>query len=503
MKKALVLGLLMVVLIAPTVSGQAGVWNSSFSVLNLSDTDVATVHVTFYDEAGDSTATPTCFYYDENDVCTLSNPFTVTVSGKQEINLAAVRDLPEGRYSVVVSADYPIAVLGNLIGESEAGGMYYNGAYKGLEAGEETSMFLPGVQWDFYGWYSHFSIQNLTAESQMVDIEIYEEGTNNVCWSEEDHAIPAYASYHLDTEAVDLSACDVAPAGDGYNGSAKITGEGAIAVVDNQTTVDNYFEVTYEGFVGGSTHLYMPDLSHKTWPVGHTGWDSSINIQNIGTADTDVTVTLHHPEGDVVVTKTLAVNEGWLVYLPNVEDLPVSNWANFSGEAESTGEPIVAIVNAANPIMQGMTYSAAGSGTASLAVPVVWHKYYGWDTSFAIQNVGGSDVTLNVTYSADNNPLNDPWGPVSFEFGPIAPGESHLFYHGNGDADLCVGTGGTWDDETSTCTGGETLPEGYLGGAIVGLTDSGEIIAVGNTTNGPGQTGGTGDWSTAVNGVNQ
>lgn len=491
--KALKLALLALGILAlavPMAGAQVGTWDSSFNVINLDTTGSASVEVTFYDESG-STLPVTCLRGAPSS-CELDNPFTLAPGAKEEIYVPGIEQLPNGRYSVVISADRPIAAIASLAGNDLNN--FYTASYTGLEDEGQVQMFMPGIQWNFYSWDSHLSIQNLTNAAQNITVQFLTEGSAAVCHTEGPHSTPAYASWHLDVGALDLSACDTGT--DGFNGSAIISAAGPIAAVDNQTTdpADPFcpgchFETAYNGFIEGATTLYVPDLYHKSFPVGHTGWDSSLNIQNVGGGDTVVTVTFQTSPA-VAITDTLSPSEGWLIYLPSVAGLPTSPWDTFSAIITTDGGNVVAIVNTANPLNQAMTYNATASGGTTVAVPTVMRNYYGWDSSFVVQNLGNNDLVVHVSYSANANPGGPPYSGGAYDTGPIAPGDSLLIYQGDGDPNLS-----------------EPLPEGYTGGVILTIVSgNGPMAAVVNTTNGPGQMQGIpgpGDWTTSFNAINQ
>jgi hypothetical protein len=488
--KVLVLALLIVMTAVPLVGAQQGVWDSSFNILNLGSTD-ASVTVNFYDDNGVMTE-PACLRYVDT-TCDLPNPFTLAAGAKEEIFLAAMgTDLPDGRYSVVVSADQPIAAIGQLVGNDSNN--YYTGAYTGLEDDGQMEMYMPGIQAGFYGWDSHLSIQNLTASAQGVTVEFYTEGTSTVCHTETPAAdVPAYSSWHLDTTTLDLSACDTGT--DGFNGAAIVTSDaGPLAVIDNQTTTGTgYFEVAYSGFVAGSDMLYAPSVFRGAYPPG--GWNTSFNILNTGAAAVTVTVTINASDNSYEISNSLDPLQGWFIYPPSdMPTLPVYEWEALSAVIDAAGGEVVAIINSANTLQQALTYNAMDAGGSTVAVPIVSRNYYGWDTAVAVQNMGPDDVVVHVVYSENANPYGTPWTGGEYDTPAIGSGESLQLYQGNGDDLLFAATG-------------DSVPETYTGGAILTITSgTGPIAAVVNTTNGPGQVDqnpGPGDWSTSFNAINQ
>jgi len=281
--KVLVIALLALLVVVPVVGAQGGgVWDASFTVVNLG-TASATVTVDFYDETGTH---PTVTQLGTSGGM-ITNPFTLAAGSSQEILVFLTTQLPTGhRYSVVVSADQPVAAIANLTNSIGGTQPYFNGSYSGASDEGQTSMYMPAIVWNYYGWYSHLSVQNLTNAAMNITVSIYQEQSNTVCYTYGPTSVPAFSALYLDTGTVDLSACDVNPAGDGYNGSAQVTAAGPVAAVDNQTMDSSGATQTYNGFVGGALTIYAPALYDEYY-----FWDSSINVQNVGTAATTVNVT--------------------------------------------------------------------------------------------------------------------------------------------------------------------------------------------------------------------
>ncbi|MBN1484046.1 MAG: hypothetical protein JXA37_04940 [Chloroflexia bacterium] len=489
--KALALTLLLVLTAVPLVGAQTGVWDSSFQVINLGG-ETASVSVVFYEDDG-TAHDVACLRYVGTD-CDLPNPFSLDAGAKEEIFLGAIGDdLPDDRYSVVISADQPIASVGSLVGNDA--GNFYNGSYTGLEDDGQMEMYLPGSMWGYYSWNSHISAQNLTGDDLDLTVNFYLEGSTTVCATEGPETVPAYSSWHLDTETLDLSACDFN--GDGFNGAAVVSAAGAIAAIDNQTTGGgSYFEQSYTGFLEGADTLYAPSFFRGAFPPGN--WNTSLNIMNIGAAASHVVVTVNTPDGAVTIEDDLDPYQGWLIYPPvDMPTLPIYAWNEMSALIEGdAGAELVAIANSANSLMQAQTYNAltVDEGGATVAVPIVSRNYYGWDTSMAIQNLGPDALVAHVSYSANANPYGTVWAGAEYDTASIASGQALAIFQGNGDDALFAATG-------------ERIPETYTGGAIVTITSgTGPIAAVINTTNGPGQVDndpGPGDWSTSLNAISQ
>jgi len=449
MKRAIritVVGLLLLAISASVAYSQLGTTdNSSFTVQNLG-TATATVSVTFYNEAG-TAYTPTPLNAGK------PNPFTLAPGESFEVYLPGIPGLPDGRYSVVISADQPIVAIANLIGEA-AGPTFYNGSYSGFEEGA-TPIYMPSVVYEYYNWNSLISVQNVGTSPTDIKIEIYS-GATKV--GEKNYTnVPASASRHLDLETEGAGLGLTA----GLNGSAVVTSSaGSIVATDNQTADGGYTQ-SYNGFLSGAKTLYVPGLYNNYW-----GWFASLNIQNIGAGSTNVTVT--YSDGDTS-NFTLGPRESKLLYMPTEKTLPTTL---FAATITSTTEDVVAIVNAATTTKQAQTYNALAGGSSTVGLPTVMNDYYDWKTSFTVQNVSTASTTVTYTYA------NGGGGSFS-----LAPGASKEIYQPT-------------DMPNSGDINGRTS---------VTVTSSGgvAIAAIVNETNDTGQVAGTGDWSMSYNGFNQ
>ncbi len=461
--KVLTLVLVVVVMTTSLVAAQGGgAWDSSFTVVNLGTT-TATVSVTFYDEAGASSQPPSL----GTSTGPISNPFSLNAGASVEILLFQTGTLPDGRYSVVISADQPIAAIANLTNSIGGTAPYFNGSYSGLEDVGQTIMYMPAITQAYYGWNSHLSMQNLTASAMDITVKFYVEQSNVVCHTEGPRSTPAFASWHVDVGALALpDACD--PDGHGYNGSATVEASGPIAAVDNQT-VDAYgFTQDYGGFTGGATTIYATALYHEYY-----GWNSSINVQNVGTVTT--TVYVNYSDG-VTNTQTLGPNASYLFYQPH-EPHPAGTYFSAIITAD---QPLVAVINAATSpeVGQAQTYNAFLAGGTKFGLPLTMKGYYGWNTSFTVQNIGSADVNVQITYAPDPSV---GFTGKTYTAGPIEPG-ANLEVYQPVDPDL---------------------PSGYHGAVTVEVVGTGTIIAIVNQVNDAKLVDPTapGDWAMSYNGL--
>jgi hypothetical protein len=422
---------------------------ASFTVQNI-DTVTATVTIRFVSETGTVT-TPTTLNSSK------ANPFTLAPGESFEIYVPgiATSDLASGRYSVVIESTAQVAAIANMVGQ---GSIYFNGSYSGFSSGA-TTFYLPAVVFNYYGWYSLISVQNVGSGPTDITLSITcSDGTTGTMSAT---AVPANASHHfvlkstVPTGFTGSTSC---------NGSAVITSTSQpVVAVDNQSAPAAGNTQSYNGFASGSTTAYVAALYN-----GYYGWNSSLSIRKVGSGSTTVTVT-YGDAGTSTCPLTDAV-PGCSLYMPTAHPS-----AGLFG-ATITSSPsmgIMAVVNAANG-SQAQTYNAVGSGTGAVGIPSVMKAYYGWNTSFTCQNVGTIATTLHIVYSG---------------------------YAANAYDTASLSGGGTIEKVTANEA---FLPAGHAGGVTVTANTAGASIAcIVNFNNATQMATTVGDWSMSYNAFNK
>jgi hypothetical protein len=424
--------------------------SSSFTVQNVDSVD-AEVTVIFYDDSGVEYM-PTVLNSSQ------TNPFTLSPGESWEVYVPGIPEaqLPSGRYSVMITSTAKVATIANLLGQ---GPVNFNGSYSGFDDTNTAPVFyLPGVVFNYYGWYSLISAQNVGGTAADIDLTITcENGTVGTLSATD---VAPYASHHFVLK-------DVTPNGftssTHCNGSAKIESLNNIVVTDNQSVPTAGNTQSYSGVKAGSPEVFIPALYHS-----YFGWNSSLNIQKLGAGDT--TVTVEYSDGGSSSCDLTDAIPACLLYIP-VEH-PVNGYfgATITNDADLE---LMVIANGANG-SQAQTYNGVDMGTMSVGVPSVMKSYYNWNTSFTCQNVGSVATTLNISY--------DGHAGNAYDTGSLAPGKTIEVY-----------------------TPGETfLPAGYQGGATVTAnTADAEIACVVNFNNAAEMGSTLGDWSMSYNAFNK
>jgi len=449
MKKSLMLaaivGLLIVVMAVPSSAQLGDIGNASFTVQNVGSA-TATVSITFVKENGDEIVPPQL-----DSTGTKPNPYDLAKGASLEVYVPGIPNLPAGRYSVIVSSTQEVIAIVNLIGQNAAGQIYYNGSYSGASMGG-SPIYLPSFVYKYYGWNSLISVQN--TGSGPADVVVKYTCENGTTAQSTKNGLAAGAAVHFDLET---SAPSGLP-GVGCTGSAVITSNQPVVVVDNQSSPVGATQ-SFNAFDKGAAKVYVPALYN-----GYYTWNSSLSIVKIGSGTSNVTVK-YSDSGQSTCTLTDA-KPSCLLYMPTVHP----GKGGFAATITATGQPVVAIANAANPANQAQTYGGLSAGTKTVGLPTVMKGYYGWDTAFTCQNIGTVATSLNISYQN--------YAGNAYNTNTLQPGQSVQVYQP-----------------------GETfLPNKYAGGVTVTANASGaEIGCIVNQTNPANQAAGMGDWSMAYN----
>jgi hypothetical protein len=378
----------MLLLYATTATATPASYNSGFQVQNLSTSSAATITMSFYalNNGSATTVNDTIAAGSSNTYFPLDGSGTV--------------ELPAGfSGSAVISSDQPVAAIANLIGDAFTAGASY-GSFSG---GSET-VSLPLIAKGQVSTYdTFFNVQNVG--SGTADITVAYAGT--AC-TETANAVPAGAAVRFDQATNSCLA-------NGHVGAASVTagtGQEIVATVV-ETTRNNTGLYAYNGFVSSAPELVIPLVQFN-----NVGFHSGVQIQNVGAASTDVTVT-YMPAGGIgtecTETGTIAAGASGTFGLFAFSLTGGSNTdtctdgERFVGSASVTtnsgNEPLVAIINQTNFTNFASSYNGfnPANATASLSMPLLMDRNFGYYTGFNLQNVGSGSANVTCTYSTASN----------------------------------------------------------------------------------------------------
>jgi hypothetical protein len=418
----LAIGLLLLTALAlvPTGSAMAAVatYSSCFQLQNLDAAD-AIITISFYAQGS---ATPT----DVSD--------TILANGsKTYCPLSAVAAGFNG--SVVISSTTQLAAIANVTGGSPAWSAY-DASYGGFKSTQAAiTVNLPLLMANNYGFNTWFNVQNAGGTGDAAVHVVYSDGTTHdqtigvnqaktFDQATETHSAAIFAATITSTQPIVVAVMEVGssalPMLFGYNGFTSLT----------------------------TTAPLMPLLMANNY-----GYNTGIQIQNVGGVSTNVTVAYTHSTGtstDCTETHTIAAGASTTFALHAWDGTDAANNTCVNGETfigsakvtvNSASMGLVAIVNQQNfSTNKGAAYGSfdAAAATATVVFPLIMDRNYGYFTGFNVMNAGANDATVTCTFTSSGVTV----GPTL-----LTPGKAlthtQLNQLGNGyvGAATCIATG--------------------------------------------------------------
>lgn len=316
-------------------------------------------------------------------------------------------------------------------------------------------------------WVSGIACQNLDASNDAtITISFYPENDSVAVLTYND-TILAGGNKNYYTPS--------SPAGipSGFVGSAVVSSSTQLACNVNTittgagTTTDPIRLGINAGF--DDTHvsptMYLPQLEK-----GFYGWNSYFVIQNPNSTDVDVTVTYKDRTGadvpSATETATISPNASKIFYQSDNTNLP----SNFLGSAKVMSDdgtsPLAVVASfynsgTDNTTAQIQSYNGFSSGAVKLFAPYVVRNYYGYNGGIAIQNIGTTETTVQITFVFGGNEF-------VYSSPTILPGASLALY--------------TPNITELNPVDGYTL-QNRFGSAIIEAASGGQIVAIINETN--------------------
>jgi hypothetical protein len=355
---------------------------SSFTIQNI-DTIPVSITVQFIDVNGQ------VYQPLQLDVLTPAtpNPFTLDPGFSKQIyvpNIPATQ-LPAGQYSVVIFASGVVVAMAGVAGDNPNNTRHFVGSYSGFGSTEgSTSAYLAVANYNFSGWYSMISVQNLGTAATTATLTITCSNNSSV-GTLTSPSIPEMASYTFVLK-------NVVPTGftssTSCNGSATITAGQNVVVVNNQNIPTAGNTISYGGAAGGNPTLYIANLQNA-----FSGWNSALNIRKVGTGSTIVTI--DYSDGEPDDTCDLTTAPGCNLYIPGVH--PTTGRFSAIVTSSNPAVGLIAVVGSTRFTKSGAVVGVPG-GTRIVTAPLVMKGYYGWTSAINCVNVSSTPTTLNVAY---------------------------------------------------------------------------------------------------------
>jgi len=355
-------------------------FSSAVSVVNLSGA-AGTITFTYYNPDGTQAAqvTDSILAYATN----IYDPLQSAVPGGFQGGL-------------VVSSDVQLATISNLRGLDGAGNSISFASYDGFSGGTMNA-YLPLLMANNFGYNTNISVQNAGAVDTAVTIA-YSDGTVNnsitVLKPGASVTIEQTTESHPPTAKVfsAILTSTLAPI--------------VTAVVEVGPTL-----LAYSGFGSGSTLPIFPIVNANNY-----GYWSSVLIQNVGTADTTVTVSYAPTMAGTACTETQTIAAGqsarfaesaftWRNIAGSTTDCALG--VRFVGSGRVTANTggvnsaLVSVVNQVNTDTsvngnKGGAYGASdqAAGGSTIVFPIIHDRNYGFWTAWFIVNNNTTDLAI-------------------------------------------------------------------------------------------------------------
>lgn len=372
MKKVSISAVVFILILAFTVPvfGQGAFsYTSGIQVQNLEAAD-ATIALTYYNQDGTIDAT-------------VSD--TITASGsKTYFPLGASAGF---NGSVIISSDRKVAAIANILGDNGVA----SASYVGTDAGA-TTVQLPLLMKNNSGFNTWYNVQNVGSAATSVSIA-YSDGTTAGPVTIQPGASQTFF------QANETHSSSV------FSAVVTSSSQPVVATVIEESS-DVMF--AYSGFANGSTNPVFPLIN-----ANNAGYITGTQIQNLGGADTTVTVTYTPSSAGTACTETQTIPAGQsatftLNAFANGSNSTCTAGSKFIGSAQvtsnSASQPLAAIVNQLLPGTNGEAYGSfdPAQATSTVVLPLIMDRNGGFFTGFNIMHVGGPDATVTCTFTGSS-----------------------------------------------------------------------------------------------------
>jgi len=352
----------------PDVRDNASGWTTKLSVRNNSTTDSNNVLVTYYYYHGGVAA---------------QSEHTIAKNGRMEIT-PSVHSGFNGAAVIMASDNVSVATLHEYNSSTTIDG------YAGVEK-PTTTVYVPILQKNNSGWYSHLYIQNTSNQEINVDVEFIANTGND---SVQSYTISPWGFKKVETSTIGAI-------GSKFIGSAKITSSQPLAVSSTQYNGNSQLMATSNSQAIG-TLLHGPLIQNN-----NSGYLSGITVQNASATGDNATVKYYNDSGNDnnCPQDSTHINAGknWIVF-----PAPSSggSCATILSGTFSSGEDLAVNVNQLQGTAQATTYAAISEPSKTVYVPRVVRNSTTWNDGFVIRNTESSSANVTVKFYNTNGTQN-------------------------------------------------------------------------------------------------
>lgn len=356
---------------------------------------------------GATPANVTFTYYNSSDG-SIAGTVTGVISPASSTTYFPITGVAAGfNGSLVISSDQPVVTVNNLVTPD----FHFAASTNGVSSGS-TNVSIPLIMCNNNEFNTFFSVQNAGSADANITVNYTPNGTGFGVTGSEASVLHVGQSKTFDQATSSTTVnCNTLkdPVSNKFVGSVSITSNQPVVAVGYSLNTTSYQSLSgYGGFSTGSTTVTLPLVM-----ANNSGYWTGIQVQNVGTAETNVTITYGANGGSSyapTVDTCLALAAG---HSCTVLQSGGAKWTNvalndhrFLGSATVTAtQPIVAIVNQAN-LSGGATNSKQAayegfdpaSATATLDMPLIYANNGGWNTGYQVMNAGTGSCNVALTY---------------------------------------------------------------------------------------------------------
>jgi hypothetical protein len=262
---------------------------------------------------------------------------------------------------------------------------------------------------NYYGWYSHATVQNAGNNSTSVVAEYYDR-LGNIVYSQVIPIDPGASAEFDSPVGIQTSAMKLYTSNNGQPIVATATQYDA-PYIEQSTKTSSYI-----GFSAGGYDVYLPGLYKNYY-----GWTSSFRVQNLGSSPATLTIKYYDEDDIVYIEEPLPIAaHGWKEFYQGDDPGP---WRFTRSAWIHSDQPIVAVANQETS-SDHQSYSGFIGGARTIHLPLVQKNYNGWVTGIQVQNTSENEVDVTIDfYHANGDPAGStgPW--------TIAAYASEVFYN--------------------------------------------------------------------------
>ena len=367
-----------------------------------------------------SNTAPVSVRYYNKDNGELESSFEIPNGGippGDSFTMATLQGVSDGfDGSAVITSDFQIAAIANVFGNGFSG---MGASYTAFTAGA-TNINLPLILRNHFGFTTWFNVQNASPSNESTTVTVtYNNGES------ESRQIQPGAAWTFNQADISNLLPDPYPAPNdaGFVGSATITSDNNVPIVASLLQQGPTTLLGYDSFRDSqaSTNPVMPLVNSNNF-----GFITGIQIQNIGTINTEVTISYTASlEGNNCTETKSVLAESSTTFAANAfriteADENCADGETFIGSAtvtsNSANQPLVAIVNQLNnSTNKGAAYGAfnPANGTSTVELPLIMDRNFDYYTGYSIANVGTTEVNITCTYTGSpDTPSNSTTNPL-------------------------------------------------------------------------------------------